>query len=189
MGPANHVSGFHSFTGKREPLGDSPIQELLRKWKDFPGCSGGNEPACNAGDLGSIPGSRRSAEDPQIPKMRWLDGITNSMEVNWSRLQETVEDRGACVWQSKGFTESWTWLSYWASKNWIPFRSCPERRLFRVHWGQKSHGSFHVCLPSLWCWGDCSSVGHVWVSLCPQIRGLPGLPNNCPLHRISCHYN
>ena len=34
--------------------------------------------------------------------MRCLDGITNSMGMNWNRLRETVEDQGACVSQSEG---------------------------------------------------------------------------------------
>ena len=40
--------------------------------------------------LGKIEGKRRG---PQ--RMRWLDGIIDSMDVNWSKFWETVEDRGA----------------------------------------------------------------------------------------------
>ena len=41
--------------------------------------------------LGKTEGRRRSGR--QI--LRWLDGITNSMDINWSKFWETVEDRGA----------------------------------------------------------------------------------------------
>ena len=41
--------------------------------------------------LGKIEGKRRIGWQ----KMRWLDSITNSMDINWRKLQETVEDRGA----------------------------------------------------------------------------------------------
>ena len=41
--------------------------------------------------LGKIESRRRSGWQ----RMRWLDSITNSVGMNWSKLQETVEDRGA----------------------------------------------------------------------------------------------
>ena len=43
--------------------------------------------------------------------MRWLDSITDSMDVNLGKLQETVKDReGWCAW-SMGLQNSWTQLS------------------------------------------------------------------------------
>ena len=43
-------------------------------------------------DLGKIEGKRRRGRQ----RMRWLDGITNSIDMNFSGLWEIVEDRGAC---------------------------------------------------------------------------------------------
>ena len=44
-------------------------------------------------------------------RMRWLDSITNSMDMNLSKLREILEDRGACHAVVYGVTKSWTWLS------------------------------------------------------------------------------
>ena len=40
--------------------------------------------------------------------MRWLDGITDSMDMNFSKLQETVEDRGGLQAAIYGVSKRWT---------------------------------------------------------------------------------
>ena len=61
--------------------------------------------------LGKIKGRRRSGWQ----RMRWLDGITDSMHMSMSELQDMVEDREAWCASVHGVTKSWTWRNDWTA--------------------------------------------------------------------------
>ena len=92
--------------------------------------------------LGKIEGKRRRGWQ----MMRWLDSITDSRDMNLSKLGDTVKDREARCAAVHGGTKSWTWLSDWTTTTLFTTHYLDTCNSVKLLFGQKydhlSYSSF-----------------------------------------------
>ena len=89
--------------------------------------------------LGEIGGRRRRG----WPRMRWLDGITDLMDVGLSELQEMVTDREAWRAAIHGVAKIRTQLSNWTELNWTPAKESTWTPCYRHRPEAMSPGDKH----------------------------------------------
>ena len=153
--------------------------------------------------LGKIESRRRRGRQ----RMRWLDGITDSMDMSLSKLWELVMDREAWRAAIHGVAKSWTQLRDWTELNWVQTEQDPWWLPMHLPLGLPCCIN-HICnspwvrlylavTPAFWClhppgtWGSltapglCCSKFHIPIAVTEPSSVMTSPIQRCPTTLLS----
>ena len=127
--------------------------------------------------LGKIDGRKRRGQQ----SIRWLDGITDSMDMSLSRLQELVMDREAWHVVVHGVSKSWTQQSRLTINS--PKMSLPyiQNHIFPSPYEQHSFYCFSACKNSPW---GLMTLLNEWVAIQGNHEWMKPLSQACTAFRL-----